>query len=83
MLDPQEKLRKLKSAQILRSLAQKTSFGSAAVEVVSCRMIQLGLLDILAIYVAYDLRHDIAAGQEHQCAQGLCAGTPEGLCPSR
>lgn len=31
----QEKLRKLKSAQILRSLAQKTSFGSAAVEVVS------------------------------------------------
>ncbi|CAK0783174.1 hypothetical protein CVIRNUC_006373 [Coccomyxa viridis] len=29
----EEKLRKLKSAQILRSLAQKTSFGSAAVEV--------------------------------------------------
>ena len=34
----QEKLRKLKSAQILRSLAQKTSFGCAAVEVVGRQM---------------------------------------------
>ena len=35
----QDKLRKLKSAQILRSLAQKTSFGCAAVEVVSLQML--------------------------------------------
>lgn len=34
----QVKLRKLKSAQILRSLAQKTSFGCAAVEVVRRQM---------------------------------------------
>lgn len=31
---PQDKLRKLKSAQILRSLAQKTDFSLAAVELV-------------------------------------------------
>ncbi len=43
----QEKLRKLKSAQILRSLAQKTSFGCAAVEVVSMQMMGHLLMDLL------------------------------------
>ncbi len=49
----QDKLRKLKSAHILRSLAQKTDFSVAAVELVCCLICMKGNLAVPPSHVLY------------------------------